>query len=208
VRRDQRGFTLLELLLALAMVGALVVIAFSSVRIALASWRQGEDRAEAYQHLRGVALTLARSVGSAYPYNAPRGDTPTAVLLFGGSGSSLEFVTQAAPYPPSIPVAFTAVVIELGTTGEQRGLVIRQRVLPNRNPFTDAVVVFNDPTLTEVSFSYLDESGAWQDSWDVETQKRLPRAIRVSVGGTLNGRAQALLPLTVPLRVGIEQQQQ
>jgi prepilin-type N-terminal cleavage/methylation domain-containing protein len=44
VTRDQRGFTLLELLLALAIVGALVVIAFSGVRIALASWRQGEDR--------------------------------------------------------------------------------------------------------------------------------------------------------------------
>jgi general secretion pathway protein J len=206
VRRDQRGFTLLELLLALAIVGALVVIAFGGVRIALASWRQGEDRAEAYQHLRGVALTLGRTVGAAYPYNAPRGDTPTAVLLFGGSGSSLELVTQAAPYPAAVPIAFTAVVIELGTTDEHRGLVIRQRLLPNRNPFTDAVVVFNDPTLTELSFSYLDDGGAWQDTWDVETQKRLPKAIRISVGGTLHGRAQALLPLTVPLRVGTEQQ--
>jgi len=205
VRRGERGFTLLELLLALAIVGALVVIAFSGVRIALAAWRQGEDRAEAYQHMRGVALSLARSVGGAYPYNAPRGDSPTAVLLFSGTPASLEFVTQAAPYPASIPVAFTAVVLELGTTDEHRGLVIRQRVLPNRSPFTDAAVVFNDPTLTELSFSYLDEDGSWQDTWDVEIQKRLPRAIRISVGGTLNGRAQALLPLTVPLRVGTEQ---
>ncbi len=205
MRRDQRGFTLLELLLALAIVGALVVIAFGGVRIALGSWRQGEDRAEAYQHLRGVALTLSRSLGATYPYNAPRGDTPTAVLLFAGGPASLEFVTQNAPYASSVPVAFTAVVIELSTTGERQGLVIRQRVLPNRNPFTDATIAFNDPTLTELSFGYLDDNGAWQDTWDVDTQKRLPRAIRVNVGGTLNGRAQTL-PLTVPLRVGIEQQ--
>ena len=204
--RDQRGFTLLELLLALALVGALVVIAFGGVRIALASWRQGEDRAEGYQHLRGIALTLARTVSGAYPYNAPRGDTPANVLLFGGSASRLELVTQAAPYPAPVPIAFTAVVIEIGTTGEQRGLLIRQRFLPNRNPFTDAVVAFNDPTLTELAFSYLDDGGAWQDTWDVETQKRLPKAIRISVGGSLNGRAQTLLPLTVPLRVGTDPQ--
>jgi len=207
MRRDQRGFTLLELLMALAIVGALVVIAFGGVRIALASWRQGEERAEAYQHLRGIALTLGRSVGAAYPYNATRTDTPTAVLLFGGTATSLEFVTQTAPFPPSIPVAFAAVVIELGTTGEQRGLIIRQRILPNRNPFTEATVVFNDPALTELSFSFLDDSGAWQDTWDVDTQKRLPKAIRITVGGMLNGRTQTVLPLTVPLRVGTEQQQ-
>jgi len=199
VRRDERGFTLLELLLALAIVGALVVIAFGSVRIALAAWRQGEDRAEAYQHLRGVSLSLARSVGAVYPYNAPLSDGPTAVLLFGGTEARLEFVTQAAPYPGSTPVAFTAVVFELGKD-ERRGLV-----LPNRNPFTDSEVVFNDPTLTELSFSYLDENGSWQDTWETDTQKRLPRAIRISVGGTVGGRVQALLPMTVPLRVGTDQ---
>ena len=200
MRRAERGFTLLELLLALAIVGALVVIAFSGVRVALAAWRQGEDRAEAHQHIRSVALILARSISAAYPYNAPRGDTPTPGLLFTGTESRLEFVTQTAPYPASIPVAFTAVVFELGDSDERRGLVIRQRVLPNRDPFTDAVVAFNDPTLTELSFGYLDEGGAWQTTWDTETAKRLPRAIRVSVGGTIGRRAETL-SMTMPLRV-------
>ena len=204
MRRGERGFTLLELVMALAIVGALVVIAFSGVRIALAAWRQGEERAEAHQHIRSVVLSLARSVSAAYAYRAPRGETPTPALLFAGTESRLEFVTQAAPYPASMSVAFTAVVFELGTDDAHRGLVIRQRVLPNRNPFADATVSFNDPTLTELAFSYLDEGGAWQATWDTEVTKRLPRAIRISVGGTIGGRAEALLPLTVPLRVGTQ----
>src|SRR5262249_37445586 len=113
---------------------------------------------------------------------------------------------DAVPVPGSGAVAVTGGGVGVGTSGEHRGLLIRQRLLPNRNPFTDAVVVFNDPTLTELTFGYLDDAGAWQDTWDVETQKRLPKAIRVSVGGSLNGRAQTLLPLTVPLRVGTEPQ--
>jgi general secretion pathway protein J len=203
VRRDARGFTLLELVLALAIVGALVVIALGGVRIALAAWRQGEERAEAHQHVRSVALSLARSLSAIYPYTAPRAEAPTPVLLFEGAESRLEFVTQAAPYPASIPVAFTAVVFELGNTDEHRGLVIRQRVLPNREPFTEAKVVFNDPTLTALEFAYLDETGGWQDTWETDQQKRLPRAIRITVGGTFAGRAQTLA-LTIPLRVGSE----
>lgn len=203
MKRRERGFTLLELLLALAIVGALVVIAFSGVRVALAAWRQGEDRAEAHQHIRSVGLTLARSISAVYPYNAPRGDTPRPALLFAGTESRLELVTQAAPYPASIPVAFTAVVFELGNSDERRGLIIRQRVLPNRDPFDDAVVVFNDPTLTELSFDYLDEGGAWQTSWDTEVSKRLPRAIRITVGGTIGRRAETL-SMTMPLRMSSE----
>jgi len=204
VRSGERGFTLLELLLALAIVGALVVIAFGGVRIALAAWRQGEDRAEAHQHARSIALSLARSISAAYPYTAPLAEGPTRTLLFTGGESRLEFVSQAPPYPASTPVAFTAVIFELGTSDERRGLVVRQRVLPNRDPFTEAVVVFNDPVLTTLSFSYLDDGGAWQTAWETETNKRLPRAIRISVGGTLGGRVETLVPMTIPLRVGTE----
>jgi general secretion pathway protein J len=204
VRRDARGFTLLELVLALAIVGALVVIAFGGVRIALAAWRQGEERAEAHQHVRSVALSLARSLNAVYPYTAPKAEAPTPVLLFEGEESRLEFVTQAPPYPASMPVAFTAVVFELGTSDERRGLVVRQRVLPNQDPFTEAVVVFNDPVLTTLSFSYLDEAGAWQTEWDPEITKHLPRAVRISVGGAIGGRGATLVPLTIPLRVGTE----
>jgi general secretion pathway protein J len=204
VKSGERGFTLLELVLALAIVGALVVIAFGGVRIVLAAWRQGEDRVEAHQHVRSVALSLARSIAGAYPYNAPRGSTPARVLLFAGTESRLEFVSQTAPYPAAVPVAFTAVVLELGTSDERRGLVVRQRVLPNQDPFTEAVIVFNDPVLTTLSFSYLDEAGAWQTEWDPEITKHLPRAVRISVGGAIGGRGETLVPLTIPLRVGTE----
>jgi prepilin-type N-terminal cleavage/methylation domain-containing protein len=196
-----RGFTLVEVLIALAIVGALLVIAFGAMRVALAAWTQGEDRAEAHQHVRGVALSLARTVGSAWPYTGPRDETPEAVLLFFGSETRLEFVAQSPPAPFAAPIAFAAVVLTLDESPERPGLVVRQRALPNRNPFTDAEVAFHDPTVTALKLQYMDESGSWQDAWDGANDKTTPRAVRITLGTALNGRTELLPPLTVSLRV-------
>ncbi len=195
----QRGFTLLELIIALTIVGALLAIAFAGLRVGLAAWRQGEDRTEAHQHVRGVAITLARALGATHPYRASRTTAPDPVVLFDGDAKHVEFVTQAPPFPFSLPIAFTAVSITL-EEGERPGLVVRQRALPNEEPFTEAPVVFQDPSVTTLELSYMDESGGWQDSWNGADLKATPRAVKISVGILSNGRPETLPPLTVTLR--------
>jgi general secretion pathway protein J len=200
--RDRRGFTLLELIIALSIVGAMLVVAFGGLRVALAAWTQGEDRAEAHQHLRSVGLVLSRALAATYPYRAPIDHAPDAVLLFRGTEHRVEFVTQAAPFPAALPVAFTAVVIEQGTA-EGPALVVRQRVLPNRDPFAEAALVLRDTTVHEVAFQYLADDGAWHDRWDGTADKRLPLAVRVTLAARRGERADALPPLTVALRTPV-----
>src|SRR2546428_1834122 len=106
--RRARGFTLVELLIALAIVGLLLTIAFGGLRVAMAAWTPGEDRAEAHQHLRAIAFTLARALGAAYPYRGAKGDAPEALKLFNGAEQKLQVVTHAPPRPAQVPVALTA----------------------------------------------------------------------------------------------------
>jgi general secretion pathway protein J len=197
--RDRRGFTLVELLIALAIVGALLAIAFGGLNVAIKAWRQGEDRAEAHQHVRSIALILARAVSATHPYRASRGEGSDPMVLFAGSDKRIEFVTQAAPFPGATPIAFTAVIFELDD-----GLVIRQRALPNREPFSKAEIVYRDSSVTSLKIDYLEE-GSWRDSWDAGESKSLPSAVKVALGARLNGRNEELPPLTVSLRTAVPQ---
>jgi general secretion pathway protein J len=198
-RGGQGGFTMLELMIALAIVAALLLIAFGGLRIAVAAWQQGEDRAEAHQEIRSLVFALARSLSGAYPYRAARGEAPDPELLFASTETGVEFVTQLPPVPVGAVVAFTAVVISV-ETGENPGLVIRQRVLPNRDPFTEATVVLRDPGVTRLTLRYLDDSGAWRSSWNGEDEATIPRAVEIVAVTSLRGRDVSLPPLTVALR--------
>ena len=199
-RPDARGFTLLELLIALAIVAALLAVAFGGLRVALAAWNQGEARAESHSHLRGVAVTLVRALGGAYPYRAAPSATDSPTLLFVGSADRVQFVTQTAPFPFALPIAFTAVTLGVESGPDGPALVVRERALPNEDPFTKARVVLRDPSVTKASFQYLDAGGGWVDQWDVATQKALPRAVRLSLTSADGARGEPLPPLTVALR--------
>lgn len=195
---NARGFTLLELILALAIVGALVAIAFGGLRVGAAAWRQGEERAEAHQHARTLAVSLARAVSAAYPYRASMGQPPQPMILFNGTQTRLEFVTMVAPFPFPEPIAFTAVVIAL--EGDPPALVVGQRAVPNREPFKEVPEVLRDTAVTGLELAYLAEDGTWRDAWNGDTEKTTPRAVRLSVGATLGGSKRVLPAITVPLR--------
>ena len=194
------GFTLLELLIALSIVGALLAIAFGGLRMAIAAWTRGEERAEVQQHARGITQIVGRTVGAAYPYRGAFGEGPEKRLLFRGAETRLEFVSQAPAFPTGVPAAFTAVVIALEETAQGRALVVRQRVLPNREPFTEAAVVLRDSTIQGLELRYLASEGSWEESWDAEAQQKLPAAIRIRLAMPRDGRLEPSPPITVSLR--------
>ena len=54
--------------------------------------------------------------------------------------------------------------------------------------------------VTALKIAYLDDSG-WKDTWDGAEAKATPRAVRISVATSLNGRTEELPPITVSLRI-------
>jgi general secretion pathway protein J len=194
-----RGFTLVELIIALAIVAALVVTAFGGLRVVLGATQRSEERVEVHQHVRSLTTILTRSLGASYPYRGPMGEAEELRLLFRGQASSLEFVTQSPPFPPEVPIAFTAVAL---SHQPEEGLIVRERPLPNLEPFSAAVVGLRDPAVASLAFRYFDETNGWQTEW--EEDDRPPSAIEITVGLTVNGQVETLPAMVVPLRIRVE----
>jgi general secretion pathway protein J len=196
-RQGIRGFTLLELILALSIVGAVLVIMFGGLRVGLAAWQRGEHRAADLDHARSLVLLLEHALEGAFPYRVTSDDGQGPRILFEGQPDRLILVTLSPPFPAAGSVAFTA----MSLSGEAGGLTLRQQALPNPVALDAIEPVLVDATTTAVRFRYLGgKPEDWQDRWDIGKEQTLPRAVEITlVTGTGGG---PLVPpaLIVPIR--------
>lgn len=203
MRSRQRGFTLVEVVLALTIVATLLVVMFGSLRVGLASWQRGDERAEVLERSRSLTQIFTRSLGAAHPYMSWPQRTQPARLLFEGAPDRVAFVTAMPPFPTAGPIAWTAVTLSQ-ETGPVPGFAVRQKPLPNDQPFDLGLrPALVDGTVGNVRFRYLRESDrAWTERWDTVQEKALPMAVEVTLSIVQPGRSpQEQPPLIVSLPV-------
>ena len=87
----QAGFTLLELVVAITLMGVVLVLLYSGLRLGLNGWDNGEARAEATNRLRLVEEFLRRQLAQSMTvYQA--NDRQERVIVFAGQADHIEFV--------------------------------------------------------------------------------------------------------------------
>jgi general secretion pathway protein J len=195
--RPARGFTLIEMLLALSIGAALLVVMFGGVRVGLAAWSRGEARAIALEHGRTLAQVLGRAVAGTYPYRGTPAVGAPVRIIFEGQPDRFTFVTLAPSIPAPVAIAFTA----MSVSRDEQGLAVRQLPLPNLEPLDRVAPVLVDPTVIAVRFRYLGEDPEdWRDRWDMTTEGGLPRAVEIVLTTAVGNRAVEQPPLVVPIR--------
>ncbi|MGB5062905.1 MAG: prepilin-type N-terminal cleavage/methylation domain-containing protein [Candidatus Competibacter sp.] len=94
--RRQKGFTLLELLVAITLMGLVLVVLYSGLRLGLNGWDSGERRAEATNRLRSVQEFLRRQLAQSMTVYEINNDRWERFVVFAGRSKGIEFV---APMP-------------------------------------------------------------------------------------------------------------
>lgn len=192
-----RGFTLIEVVMALAIVGAMLAVMFGGLRVGVAAWRQGDARAEVLQHLRSLNQVVTETLGGTHPYRTGAVGTAATRLLFVGEPDRIAFVTTRPPVPFASPIAFAAVVLARDVSG----LHVLQTALPARDPFERLTPVLTDDTVTDLRLRYLRPDGGWEPHWDGRREPTLPAAVEVTLRTARSDRQEAHAPIVIALRV-------
>ena len=203
-RRAAAGFTLIELVLALSIVAIMVTMLFGALRVGLRAWQRGEERAAVLQRGRSMSQILEDALGGTSWYMGLLDQTTvTPVLLFKGEADRVYFVTGSPPVPLASGIPFAAVTLSIDT-GDSPGLAIREKALPNFDPFEAIAPMVVEPTVSAIRFRYMRDADSWVETWDGTDERALPRAIEVTVTTTIDGRVEESPPLVVSFRMNAQ----
>lgn len=169
----QAGFTLMEVLLAVAILGIVIAAVYSTWNASLNAWRRGTDASESFQRQRIVMEALSELAQSAVFFGA----SPTLYTVIGtknpGLGDSVSFVTASDAFLPSSEASAAGmrrVTISLEQDDYRRtylAIVNQPALRPEDQPAESlqAHVISTDVSGFYVRYRNGSDS-SWYDTWE------------------------------------------
>jgi general secretion pathway protein J len=183
------GFTLLEALVATALMGVILTALASITSQWLPNWNRGIARAQRSELVSIVLNRLVADLGAS-EFISPNRDSKAPI--FDGTEFSVTLVRSAVG--PNIRPGLE--IVRIAELNDKNGIVLIRSTkpfapfLPNtvsveQPDFANPVVLLRSPY--RISFAYAGRDGAWKASW--QNASELPAAIRLTVRDATSGRA-------------------
>jgi len=181
-RVSEAGFSLVEVLVALVLLGLLSMALFFSVRFGMTAWQRGGERSDQIHTSMLVQDLLRRLIGQAYPLVRADG-TGSGRVDFAGTATSLDFL---APVPVALASGGRArFKLAIERRGDHSDLVLTSRP---ELVADDAPAELSRKTLLATieagEFAYFgvtqsQSAALWRERWSGELS--LPALVRVRV---------------------------
>jgi general secretion pathway protein J len=203
--RTQSGFTLIELVVAMVILGAMLLLLYSGLAFALRSWDAGDANGRRTADRRIGENFLRRELGEMFPMRWK--DPGTLKFAFEGEGEHLRFVSSRPAGISMGGLSLVSLQVEEGEA-KARNLVMRRVMAdPDTNDFGPLERAERSTLIADVgsvTFAYFGAETdfaepKWESSWTYAG--RIPQMVRVRMKAS-DG---APLPdVTVKLMVGEE----
>jgi general secretion pathway protein J len=169
--RDTAGFTLLEIVVALAVFGFLLVGLSQTVRFGLTAWRQDARMSDGKTDLEAVARSLRAIIENLAP-----GEEPAQPAIV-GSADTLQGLTRLRV--PGSGLKTIPIEAALAVSGTR--LVLRWRPFHHWEPFGPPAPPEETELMSgvrQLRIEYWQQSGVWTPTWRAPD---LPLLIRLRV---------------------------
>ena len=184
--RAQRGFTLIEMLVAMVLLAAMMALLYSGLTFALKSWDAGDANGRRVADRRIGENFLRRELAELFPM---RWKDPMALkFAFDGQRDQLRFVSSRPAGVTQGGLSLVGLAVEQGAKPRDRNLVMR-RAMPDDaakdfGPLDHAERTVLIEDVDSVAFSYFGAENdfanpQWYDTWTFEGH--IPQMVRISM---------------------------
>ena len=196
-RRSDRGFTLIEAVIAVGLLAVVIGLVTTSLRVLSATWDRGAEHADAQDMIARAVDVLSRDISGIRRVVQDGDNRPS--FVFDGNAEQMRFVSIEPAYP-STPGPY---VIELDARRSSDGKALVRSRSETAGPVVDLarVKLTDGVPLIEgnyaISFAYLGGDGersGWSAIWT--SNDRLPLMVEVKIED--RGRKRLVVP---PLRI-------
>ncbi|NJD57312.1 MAG: prepilin-type N-terminal cleavage/methylation domain-containing protein [Nitrospirae bacterium] len=188
----QRGFTLLELVIAITLIGLIVLIVTGAMRLSYRSVSSGEKRIDQLERLRTTAGVIDAQVQSCMPLRTEPDTEPKSSLK--GQSDSLELATNYSLWKGRAGYVLAAYHIALGEDGRQALSISEHTVGVDDTRETQLLGGFDEMRFSYYATAAGESEGSWAEEWTDETL--MPEKVRL-----IMKRAGKSMVMTIPLRV-------
>jgi general secretion pathway protein J len=208
--RATRGFTLLEMLIGLALIGLMTLALFSALRFGTHSWERSEAKSLQVVDYITVENVLRREMGKAFPMRV--GLANENKVAFEGDGSKVKFFTTLPAHFSAGGLSRVELRYEPGSNRQDAAiggtLVLRHALqdgqeteLPDGDETSTSRLLQGIESLSIAYFGRDSDTSepTWRDAW--QPTGRLPQLVRFTM--TLAG-VSTPREFIIPIRMGEE----
>ncbi len=188
----QKGFTLLELLISITMIGLIVLIVSGAMRLSYRSVSSGEKRIDQLERLRMTAGIIVAQVESSLPLTLDKDTEPKNSLS--GQSDSLDLATNYSLWKGQAGYVLAAYRIAPGTDDKQVLSISEHTVGVEDTHQAELLTGCEEMRFSFYAKDTAESEGTWKDEWTDENL--LPEKIRLAM--KKSGKD---ISIIIPLRV-------
>ena len=181
------GFTLIEMVVALALLGAMMLMLYSGLTFGLRGWDAADANGRRTADRQVAANFLRRELEELFPMRFK--DPMTLKFAFEGKADSLRFTSARPAGISAMGLSLVGIAVEDSPDGTRRHDLVMRRAMPDDaakdfSPLDNAERTVLFEGVDRVSFQYYGSENdftdpAWVDAW--EFPGRVPQVIRLSI---------------------------